>query len=330
MKVQNTYVVSIGISQYSNIKPLEYAAKDALNLAEVFCDDLSPNEIKVLLDAAATKPAILEALAWLAAKAGPSDTAIVYLSGHGGRKSVRVGGQAYFCPVNASPKNVQQTCIGSKELTTALRAIQAERLVLLLDSCYAGGLGSPRDTGDGLTNGLNEDELSPLVAGRGRVIMAASRPDEPAWNLDKMRNGLFTSYLLQGLQGAAARADGTVWVSDIFSYVSQGVRQHQNQHPYQKAIGEDFVICFNRHMMQTSDIIQPEIDLRSLRIALHSAYNLDEFSRLCRDLKLRPEDLPGRTLETQLMELIDHCQRHGRFSQLLEQVRIDRPHLVLQ
>ncbi len=50
-----------------------------------------------------------------------------------------------------------------------------------------------------------------------------------------MLNGLFTHYLLEALQGAAASADGTVRIFDLFDYISQRVPQHKPQHPLFKA-----------------------------------------------------------------------------------------------
>ena len=72
-----------------------------------------------------------------------------------------------------------------------------------------------------------------------------------------------------------------------------------------------------------------EMDQRPLRRAMHSVYNRDELSVLCRDLGFTIEDLPGRTLETQIMDLIDHCQNHGLYEHLLARVKEDRPNLAV-
>lgn len=334
MQTRRIYAISIGISQYTHINQLERATDDAVDIAEVLRGAASPAEVKLLVDADATKPAILRELKWLAKSAGPCDTAILYYSGHGGRQSTQDDAQAYFCPVEASVAALKTTCITSNELSVALRAIRAERLVVLLDTCYSGGIGEPRHHSIGLDAGLNGRDVSCLIEGRGRVIMAASRPDERAWNLEDMRNGLFTTYLLQGLQGQVARADGTIWMSEVFGYVSQGVRKHGCQHPYQKAIGEDFVVMVQRgspsRPARTLTLESSESQQRCLRLAMRKTYNRAELALLCCDLGLNIEDLPGATLETQLMDLIDHCNRHGLYDQLIERVRVDRPQLTLR
>jgi hypothetical protein len=332
MKSTGIHAVAVGISQYARLRKLSGAANDAHDLAEVLREGASSAQIKLLIDADATKHAILREIAWLARNASPGDTAIVFFSGHGGRYLAQGNSQAYFCPTDASTAVVEKTCIASSELTMALRGIRSERLVVLVDTCYSGGIGEPRRVGVGLKPIIINQDLTGLIEGRGRVIIAASRPDEAAWELNGMRNGLFTTYLLRALRGEVVRADGTVWMSDVFSYVTRGVRQHRCQHPYQKVIGEDFVLMVHHNAQKPSgpspSFGLSSIDQRSLRIAMRRAYNRAELSLLCQDLGLTLDDLPGLTLETQLMDLIDHCHRHGLYDQLLGRLRADRPQLI--
>jgi hypothetical protein len=334
MAAKRTYAVCFGISRYHNLGPLSCADVDARDVAEVINGSATPAHVRLLVDAEATKEAILGGLRWVAESAGADDTAVVFFSGHGGRQAAQAGGHAYFCPVEASLADDERTCITGAEFTDALRAIRSERLVVLLDACYSGGVGEPRHRCIGLGARLTDLDISALIEGSGRMILAASRPDELAWEGAGMRNGVFTNYLLRGLWGEAAREDGTVWASDLFGYVSRQVRGHGQQHPYQKAIGEDFVVMVLRDTSRrparwTAAHPLSEANQRPLRIAMHRVYNRAELSLLCRDLGLSLEDLPGTTIETQLMELIDHCQRHGLREQLLERVRADRPQLSL-
>ncbi len=331
MKKPGIFAVSVGVSQYARLGRLGCSANDATDMAAVLREGTNPAQVKVLVDAAATKQSILKEFTWLANGASSNDTAILFFSGHGGRLSARADGQGYLCPVDASALDVEQTCISSAELTAALRAIKSERMVVLLDTCYSGGIGEPR--GGGLDTGLTDRDVSELIEGSGRVIMAASRPDELAWEMNGMRNGVFTTYLLRGLLSEVARPDGTIWASDLFSYVSRGVRQERRQHPYQKAIGEDFVVIIQRRSAVSSPSLSivtlPSVrDQRSLRIAMRAVYDRAELVLLCRDLGLSLEDLPGTTLETQMMDLIDYCHRHGRYNQLLNRVRMDRPQIA--
>jgi hypothetical protein len=329
MNTKQIYVVGFGISNYRHLSNLSYAAKDARDIVEVFrCGSVSA-KVKLFLNKKVTKQAILRELKWLANTAGPNDTAIIFFAGHGGRQSEQAADGAYFCPVEASLTNVKQTCISDKELTVSLSKIKSKRLVVFLDTCYSGGIGKLRSRSTGLDMALTSRDVGALIEGRGRMIMAASRPDEPAWEIEGLQNGLFTNYLLRGLRGDAAREDGTIWISELFGYVSRYVMQYGYQHPFQKAVGEDFVVIIQKTKISNSRLILQNTSLenkqRLLRLAMKRTYNLVEFSILCRDIGLSIEDLSGTTLEAQIMDLIDYCQRHGIYNQLIELIRKDRP-----
>ncbi|HIE54811.1 MAG TPA: hypothetical protein EYP90_06480 [Chromatiaceae bacterium] len=66
-----------------------------------------------------------------------------------------------------------------------------------------------------------------------------------------------------------------------------------------------------------------------LRDAIDGAYSVEEMKLLCRNLGVNWEDI-NTTIITRKMfaqEIVDYFDRHGHLYNLLEQVRIDRPHL---
>ena len=333
MTTKKIYALTIGIGEYKHLPKLSCATSDAEDFAAVLRAGAVPSEVRVIQNTSATKESIVKELARLAESAGPGDTAIVFFSGHAGRRSSEADDYAFLCPVEASLLDLAETCMTSDELTDALRTITSERLVVFLDTCYSGGIGDLRHRSIGLPIGLTGRDVDAFVQGSGRMVLGASRPDELAWELGAMRNGLFTSYVLRALRGEIAREDGSIWATDVFSFVSRSLRPHRSQRPYQKAVGEDFVITIQDNKanrpVRTSALLASSIDQRPLRIAMRRAYNRDELSILCRDLGISLEDLAGKTLETQLMDLIDYCHRHGLYNQLIERMRIDRPQLTL-
>jgi hypothetical protein len=330
MITRKNIALAVGINRYQNVRALGSATHDARDIGQVIGAGSIPSEVKLLIDAEATKPAIIQGLEWLAAEANSENTALVFFSGHGWRTSPDAE-TAYFCPFEASPSDLDQTCVTNREFTEALRAIKSSRLVVLLDTCHAGAIGEPRNCLPFPTTSLAQSNIESLVQGKGRVILAASRPEELAWELAGMHNGLFTSFVLRALRGAAARADGTIWISDVFSYVSRHVLEFGHQHTYQKAIGEDFVVMFQdpASTIQTTFALGGHFDQRALRRQMHSAFNRAELDWLCHDLGLKLEDLPGTTLETQILGLIDHCYRHGLYDRLLQNFAWTQRHSVL-
>jgi hypothetical protein len=325
--MKRVFALSVGIGAYVELQNLRCPPNDAKDIVAVLQSGSEQTHVKLITDKEATKSSIIAELKWLSSNAGPDDTAILYFSGHGGRQSVSANDQAFLCPVNASPLERDVTCISSQELNHWLSAIKSERLIVLLDTCYSGGMREARHRHAFVSAGLGKEDVNSMLDGSGRVILAASRPDQPAWELHGMRNGLFTHYVLRALRGEVARTDGSIWVSDVFSFVSRGVRQHGCQSPFQRSVGEDFMVLQQKHRKPL--LMRPEMDQRQLRRAMHRGYNREELSVLCRDLGFTIDDLPGRTLETQIMDLIDHCQRHELYERLLVQVKDDRPNLAI-
>jgi hypothetical protein len=321
------FALTVGIGRYAELPALTCPPNDAKDFAAVIHTGVTASEIKLLTNTDATKESILKELAWLADSSRSSDTTILFFSGHGGRRS-NSDTRAFLCPVNAEAAHLEKTCLTSDELTRALCAIKSDRLVVFLDTCHAGGVGDLSGNMR-IAAGVTQFNVGAMVEGNGRIILAASRLDTPALESSTMRNGIFTGYLLEALRGEVAQADGRVWASDVFSFVAHRMRRHHSQNVYQRAAGENFVIiAHDRRSRGPVPITRSStVDQRGLRIAMRSVYDRSELSRLCREIGVRIEDLPGRTLENQILDLIDFCHRHGLRDRLLEFLRTDHPEL---
>lgn len=66
------------------------------------------------------------------------------------------------------------------------------------------------------------------------------------------------------------------------------------------------------------------MDLTELRDQLIEAFNLSELKKLCFDLDIRHESLPGETIDDKARELVAYCCRHGRLPQLVAKCRLLR------
>ena len=249
----NAYALIIGIGEYHHIRKLEKTTTDAQDLRDVLIQGGYPvGNIKLLLDDQATRPFISDQLDWLARYAQAEATVLIFFAGHGAQ---RVGGLErgeYLCPVEADWYDLERTAISHARFTDALKAINAERLVVFLDACHSGGVGDTRGALD-VVGGLTQKAYEQIATGEGRVVIASCQPDEVSWELDGMDNGLFTHYLLEGLRGKGKVADdGTIRALRLFSYLSQQVPQHLSQQvpPYKKQTpllkaeaAADIVIC---------------------------------------------------------------------------------------
>lgn len=227
---ENAHALVVGIAQYEHVTPLPLAVhNDAHAVAQLLSDPrycgYAPGHVRLLIDAEATRSALETALRDLALQTTRTSTVLIYFSGHGGQSAAG----AYLLPVDArlgSEQVLAETALSAEALTVALRAIPAHQLIVLLDCCFAGGLGQPKDAeGAAFTYGLTNTDYVRLGTGSGRVILAAARADQPAWIQTDAPHSLFTRCLLDGLRGGIGSEDGLIHIFALYDFIEQRVRQ---------------------------------------------------------------------------------------------------------
>ncbi len=250
----NRWAVIVGVGRYESlgIPRLRYAVPDAEAIYQVLTGPagFKPEHVLLLTDTTERKPT-LRNLKWalgtfLARSAQKDDTVVLFFAGHGApetdpRGIERDGLAKYIIPSDADPDDLYATALPMDELQTIFGRIEAERVVVFLDTCYSGAAGG-RTFAAKKTRALTVDDLflERLTRSKGRAIITASRPSEVSIELPELGHGLFTYYLLQGLQGGADRnRDGIVSLQELYEYVEQQVRNRAratggNQHPVMK------------------------------------------------------------------------------------------------
>jgi uncharacterized caspase-like protein len=247
-EVGRLWVVAIGISKYQDpsIPGLRYADADARAVYEYFRGTFSLPESQVFLrvNEQATLREVKSLLGTqLVGKANDSkDTVILYFAGHGMRDRVTGsldpdGLSKYFLPYDANRNDLYSSALEMDEVTSVLRRLTPDRVVVLFDSCFSGAVGgrSPFDPKAAGERAPISGEFLDRMAhvGKGRVVLTASGPDESAQESADFSHGVFTYYLLEGLHGAAdLNGDGDIDVHEAYAYISEKVsratRSRQN------------------------------------------------------------------------------------------------------
>lgn len=248
------HALLIGVAHYPYVKPhLPVVLDDVAALASLLTDPARcgyrSDQVACLLDQDATRDGIVAAVRALGQRVGPDDTAIVYFSGHGYHDPAGGDALQYVLPYDASLSDLGGTAIRGDHMTAMLRDVKAGRLLVIFDSCHSGGavdLKAPTE----LKQGLAEDYYANLAQGKGRVVMASSRPEEYSLILKGAANSLFTTYLVAALKGdGPTLGDGYVRVFDAFRHVSRRVPREaeavgEQQHPiFKSAMEADFAIA---------------------------------------------------------------------------------------
>jgi hypothetical protein len=228
----------IGVGEYDSLDALGSApVYDANDVAKLLvsanhCGYPAEN-VQVLHNADASRTAIIDGLKKLAADTPPSDTVVIYFSGHGAQRLSGPDVGTYLCPPEFDSSRPRETGIEAGELSELLKQIPAERLLVLIDACHSGAAARIKGFAEDITKwAFGGPKLEALAQGKGRVILSASAAQEHANILGRHRNSLFTHFLLKGLQGAVDdRSDGLIRVLDLFHYLAvqvPAVRSDQN------------------------------------------------------------------------------------------------------
>lgn len=212
--------VVVGIGGYRSFTALKYAAEDA-RLAGRYLSGVMgiPEEnIKLAVDADATKTTILDKWAdWLANKKG-LETIVFYFAGHGVPDPVNPkDGDTFLAPYDGDPE-VRGTLINLRDLIARLEGSAAKNVLVILDACYS-GLKDAR----GLMAG-------PLFRQQKAVVLAGANSGQASFEFEKAGHGYFTYYLLLGLKGEAdarphGNADGAITGAELCAYVKTSMSE---------------------------------------------------------------------------------------------------------
>lgn len=248
MKFTKGYAVLVGVGA-----DLPVTVRDAIGLADLLRDPkrcaFPFDQVQVLTESEANCADVLSALDGVAESAGPEAMVIIYFSGHGYQITSSGQSKSFHLLTNGyNLNNLSDTTISGNGLTANLRAIQAKKLLVLLDCCHAGGIGQPKDPDVTLSKSpLPLQAGNILSQGSGRVILASSRGDELSYTATPYSQ--FTLALLEALAGAgAAERDGYARVLDMAMYVGRMVpnRTSDKQHPIIKVanLNNNFAVAY--------------------------------------------------------------------------------------
>jgi len=234
-----TWLVSVGVSVYESpeIADLSYASLDAAAVAELLMQspDLTSERTLVLLDQQATRAAIEDALRWLGEMTKEEDTVLLYLAGHGASTSDLDGDEAdgdaldeAYLPHDAV-RGDPTTYILDDDLGEWIEQLAATSVAMFFDACYSGG--QSRQAGESALEALPSqdstarDILTSGMPAQTRAVLAACQPWEQAYESRSLGHGVFTHFLLHGLEDREtdANGDGTVSMQELSSYVISSI-----------------------------------------------------------------------------------------------------------
>ncbi|OGD54854.1 hypothetical protein A3K80_01370 [Candidatus Bathyarchaeota archaeon RBG_13_38_9] len=202
------WAILIGISDYapagSGGPDLQYADDDANDMYQVLTNEhgwKKENIIK-LVDSAATKTGIQNAVDNLSNRVNPNDLFLLFYAGHGSYTT----DQPPIDEADGFDEYIlthDQEQILDDELAIMLEKINANKIVVIMDSCFSGGFFKLADIETRTVPGPPPESLSDTINGdlakQGYIVLSASDEDETCAESSILQNGIFTFYLIEGM-----------------------------------------------------------------------------------------------------------------------------------
>ncbi|MEO8591180.1 MAG: caspase family protein [Flavobacteriales bacterium] len=225
-------IIAVGKHQFGPEKDLKYPAKDALAFYDFITSPeglaADPKNVRLLVDENATREAILGAMRDMMNGANSTDLFFLYFSGHG--QTVDNGQEYYFFTHDTKATDqgsIVSSALSRSEVRARLQNGKVRKKVLFLDACYSGMMAS-----GGKSMGERREHLFEEMAGTDEalVVFTSSSDTEQSFEDDDLDggHGIFTYYLVKGLQGEADKArggnkDGKVTVYELDRYLGEEV-----------------------------------------------------------------------------------------------------------
>jgi hypothetical protein len=233
------YALIIGVGSYRFAPHLNVpiTAADAEAVATALRDPrlcgYPDANVTLLANEGATRDGVLAALRTLAQRTTPDDTVLLFYSGHG---EYSADGTymltTHDTRFDTGGKVVTGAAVSQTDLITALRAIPAQRVLVLVNACHAGelspilGAGQPAVVGQPFPQ---QTAAALLATGSGRIIITACREQQVAY-IGPGPLTIFAQALTDGLrgQGVSGRA-GFISAFDLYTHLYFAVREAVEQ-----------------------------------------------------------------------------------------------------
>lgn len=223
---RDAVAIIIGIQSYKRLVRADFADQDATVFAEYAHRALGipKNKIKVLTNADADQAALLKTFRnWLPLNVNKEKTEIfVFYSGHG--LPSNDGKSLYLLPHGVDQDLLDETAIDQKKIIAAIQSTQPKSVTMFVDSCYSG----QSRNGSQLLAGAKPVTLKNTDIGYPPefTVFTASASDQISSASNDLQHGIFSFYLMKGMEGAAdINKDGEITFGEMQQYLSENVQR---------------------------------------------------------------------------------------------------------
>ena len=225
----NALALIIGVDSYKSTPARAmYADSDAKAFSDYASQKLGipTNRIKTLInDGAGERELLLSVKSWLSRSVNQNQSDVyIFFAGHG--LASDDGSKMYLLPYDGAPELLDDTAILRDRLFSDIASANPRSVTVFLDTCYSG-----------TTRGTDVLIASRPIAIKAMeqsipdnfTVMTAARGDQTAKPLEEAKHGMFSYFLMKGMEGEADQnQDNKITAGELHSYVQSNVIQQSS------------------------------------------------------------------------------------------------------
>ena len=218
--------IVLGIESYKNLNSVKFAERDAIFVKEYFKQafGIPESNIYFRLNQNVTQGEINKIFeGWLQNRVTPNTTLYVYFAGHGASSTANTNDN-FLVPYDADPNYLDVTSYSMNKLYDNLAKLSTNKIVVFLDACFSG---LDRDN-----NLLNQNvrglgiKQNAITLPKKINLFSSSSSDQGSNSWNDKKHGLFTYFLLKGLQGEADTNKNTqITYEELSIYIINNVNK---------------------------------------------------------------------------------------------------------
>lgn len=211
----------IGTNDYSdpNISNLHFAVKDAEDVRVVLLNPEIGGFDEIVLLVNETKSNVKKRIEKLLLKdATFGDLVLIYFSGHG---KLDFKFELNLLLKDTETDYLLSTALHYNFITDCIEQSKCKKIVIILDCCHGGAAGIKGD----ISKTLSE------TSGSGTFVLSATTGSNLAKEVQELKNGIFTHFLLEGLRKGDADlgGDGLIDILELYEYASKKCNDEYSQ-----------------------------------------------------------------------------------------------------
>jgi len=227
----NAVALIIGVENYENTFAAPFAKNDALFFNDFVHTSLGVPKynIKLLMNKDARRNNTLKSLfKWLPKVVDENKTDLyIFFSGHG--LASEDGKDLFLLPSDGDPEILEETSLHRNIIFDSIAKLNPKSVTVFLDTCYSGATRSEEFLV--ASKQIFIEPVEQLIP-KNFSVFSASAGKETAKVLKEAGHGLFSYYLMKGLEGEADKNnDKQITNEELIGFIKKNVSRQANQTP---------------------------------------------------------------------------------------------------